>query len=103
MAADPNPVSRARELRREATDAEKLLWSRLRDRRLGCKFKRQRPIGPFVADFCCHERALVIELDGEQHAFDRIRDEKRTLFLNRHGYRVIRFWNYEVLTESTGF
>jgi very-short-patch-repair endonuclease len=86
-------------LRREATDAEKLLWARLRNRRLGFKFKRQHPIGPFVADFCRHERALVIELDREQHAFDTIRDARRTAFLNENGYRVIRFWNYEILME----
>jgi very-short-patch-repair endonuclease len=62
---DPNPTNRARDLRRNATDAEKMLWLRLRNGQLGFKFRRQCPIGPYIADFCCKERKLIIELDGD--------------------------------------
>jgi len=97
---DPNPAGRARKLRREQTDAEKRLWSRLRDHRLGVKFRRQFPIGPFVADFCCHECRLIIEIDGEQHAANASYDERRTAFLGEQGYRVLRFWNHEIMADT---
>jgi adenine-specific DNA-methyltransferase len=90
----------ARRLRREQTDAERKLWSRLRDRRLGgAKFRRQHPIGPYIADFCCPEARLVIELDGGQHGVHRDDDRRRTAFLTQQGYRVLRFWNNQVLQE----
>jgi very-short-patch-repair endonuclease len=92
-------TTRARRLRREETDAERTLWRRLSGRELGgFKFVRQIPIGPYVADFLCRSARLIIELDGEQHA-KSARDEQRTLFLNEHGYAVLRFWNHEVLRE----
>jgi len=88
-------------LRRESTDAERLLWSRLRGQRLlGYKFRRQHPIGHFIVDFVCTECALVIELDGGQHLERTVEDSARTRVLQDMGYRVIRFWNHQVLTET---
>ena len=90
----------ARKLRRRQTDAERKLWSRLRDRQLcGAKFRRQHAIGPFVADFCCIENKLIIELDGGQHAENANADEERTSYLRQHGFRVLRFWNDAVLQD----
>ncbi|HEY7315940.1 MAG TPA: endonuclease domain-containing protein [Candidatus Binatia bacterium] len=92
---------RARQLRRDQTDAEQRLWANLRDRQLsGAKFRRQHPIGPFVADFCCPQRKLVVELDGGQHAEDVATDDKRSRFLEERGYRVLRFWNHDVLQNT---
>lgn len=90
----------ARALRKNQTDAEKLLWYRLRNRQLAdCKFRRQQIIGPYIADFLCLEPKLIIELDGYQHAAQQDRDEQRTRFLESLGYRVLRFWNHEVLND----
>jgi very-short-patch-repair endonuclease len=90
--------SRARRLRRQQTDAESQLWARLRARQLcGAKFRRQHAIGPFIADFCTVERGLVIELDGGQHATQAQADQRRSVYLERSGYRVLRFWDNEVL------
>jgi very-short-patch-repair endonuclease len=90
-------IGRARRLRREMTEAERKLWYAVRDRRMaGFKFVRQEPIGPYVADFCCREAKLVVELDGSQHA-ERRRDKIRDEQLIRLGYRVLRFWNHEAL------
>ena len=92
---------RARKLRENQTDVEVKLWSRLRDRRLGdAKFRRQHPIGPYVADFCCVEQALIIELDGGQHVMQNFYDEKRTVFLQSKGYKILRFWNDVVFKET---
>lgn|GEM_PF-437909 len=91
-------TSRSRDLRRRQTDAERLLWARLRDRRLvGAKFRRQHPIGRFIADFACPELGLVVELDGGQHSAQSKADARRTDELSRHGYRVLRFWDNDVL------
>ncbi|MEQ8611114.1 MAG: DUF559 domain-containing protein [Parvibaculaceae bacterium] len=92
----------ARQLRVTATDAEFRLWHRLRNRALGgCKFRRQFPVGPYIADFICIERKLIVELDGGQHA-DNPADIRRTRFLELRGYRVIRFWNPDVLSNTDG-
>jgi very-short-patch-repair endonuclease len=92
---------KARQLRRDQTDAEQRLWAKLRDRQLGgAKFRRQHPIGPFVADFCCPQRKLVVELDGGQHAEGVAADQKRSRFLKAQGYRVLRFWNHDVLGNT---
>ena len=89
----------ARQLRREMTPAEKLLWERLRDRRLhGLKFRRQHPYGPFVADFYCAEHRLVVELDGSIHATTADYDQARTRQLEAFGCRVLRFSNALVET-----
>jgi very-short-patch-repair endonuclease len=85
------------------TDVENKLWSQLRGRQFsGVKFRRQHPIGPFIVDFCCVERALVVELDGSQHAERSAADERRTIFIERSGYRVLRFWDNEVLSNLYG-
>ncbi|HWV96433.1 MAG TPA: endonuclease domain-containing protein [Xanthobacteraceae bacterium] len=94
--------TRAKTLRITMTDAERLLWSRLRAHRLaGLSFRRQAPIGPYIADFVCHECRLVIELDGGQHAGEReaASDAKRTQWLTHKGYRVLRFWNSDVTSR----
>ncbi len=88
---------RARELRKRATPAEKILWEQLRNRRLnGIKFRRQHVLGRSIVDFCSPEYRLVIELDGEFHREQVYQDQARTQELEDYGYRVIRFWNHEV-------
>lgn len=100
--ANPTKTDRARCLRHNATDAELKLWYYIRLRRLdGCKFVRQEPIGPYVVDFVCRERRLVIEVDGGQHAIDP-RDKARDAFPRSQRYRVLRFWNNDVLSNATG-
>lgn len=90
----------ARTLRKQQTNAEKLLWSRLRNRQLeGCKFRRQQPIGPYITDFLNLEPKLIIELDGGQHSEQQEQDNQRTRYLQALGYRVLRFWNHEVLGD----
>jgi 2-isopropylmalate synthase len=92
----------ARALRRDATDAERIIWRLLRDRRLdGVKFRRQVPIGPFIADFASIEHRLVVELDGGQHA-ESASDVSRDSFLTANGWRVLRFWNNEVTRNREG-
>lgn len=96
-------VEQARTLRRDATEAEKLLWMHLRDRKLaGLKFRRQHRIGRYTADFCCEEEKLVVELDGGQHAEKISDDEQRTQYIEKLGYRVVRYWNNEVLDNIEG-
>ena len=93
----------ARRLRRSQSDAEYVLWFHLRRRRFqGLKFRRQHPIGPYIVDFCCIDKKLIVEVDGSQHLENVDYDGQRTTFLERNGYRVIRFWNQEVLTEIEG-
>ena len=89
----------ARRLRRDATNVERLLWFALRERLPAWKFRRQHPIGRRVVDFACPERKLAIELDGGQHALREEADESRSAEPAQRGYRVIRFWNSEVLTN----
>ena len=92
-------ADRARSMRSTMTDAERRLWHKLRDRRLsGHKFVRQFPVGPYFADFACREAHLIIELDGSQH-IDSAHDQRRDAFLLEQGYRVLRFWNNDALTE----
>ncbi|MEO8014374.1 MAG: endonuclease domain-containing protein [Polaromonas sp.] len=94
---------RARALRKVQTDAESLLWSRLRSRQLGnLKFRRQRPIGPYFADFACLETGLVIELDGGQHAEDAgvAHDQKRSDDMAALDFQTLRFWNNDVLLQT---
>ncbi len=95
-----NNAARARQLRRNATDAERALWNILRNRQVsGCRFRRQAPIGPYIVDFVCLENRLVIEVDGGQHGERMGYDDRRTAWLEDEGYRVIRFWNNQVLEE----
>ena len=96
-------VERARKLRKPLTPPETLLWSRLRNRQLGgFKFRRQYPIGRYIADFCCFEIKLVVELDGESHAFQEEYDKKRTDELAKHGLDEMRFWNRDVSANIDG-
>ena len=93
---------KSRELRATMTDAERRLWSALRGRRLeGYKFRRQHPLGPFILDFACVQHRLVVEADGGQHA-DNNYDERRTAWLAKRGWRVIRFWNNDILANTEG-
>ncbi len=96
-------VSAARRLRRNSTDAERAMWRQLRDRRLqGHKFRRQVPFPPYVVDFLCDDAKLVIEVDGGQHDWNRAKDEIRTRFIEQLGFRVIRYWNNDVLSNMDG-
>ena len=99
---DKPTLAKAKRLRRDMTDAERRLWSVLRNSQInGAKFRRQQPIGPFIADFICQERRLIIEADGGQHA-ESASDARRTAFLETKGYRVLRFWNDDILTNIDG-
>jgi very-short-patch-repair endonuclease len=92
-------TKRARKLRQNQTDAESLLWFELRNRLLnGYKLNRQMAIGNYIADFVCRSKKLIIELDGGQHS-ESAADTRRTDWLNKQGYSVIRFWNNEVYCE----
>ena len=93
---------KATELRQNTTDAERRLWAVLRDRRLqGYKFRRQHPIGRFIVDFACTKHRLVIEADGGQHD-ENPSDARRTAWLESQGWRVIRFWNNDMLANTEG-
>jgi very-short-patch-repair endonuclease len=95
-------LAKAQCLRREMTIAERKLWSALRNRQLGgAKFRRQQPVGPYIADFVSLEHRLIVEADGGQHA-ESITDDRRTAFLESKGYRVLRFWNNDILTNLRG-
>ena len=99
----PEFLARVRQLRRNATDAESLLWQLLRNRQLdGWKFRRQHPVDPYILDFYCDEARLAVELDGGQHAEPAQAgyDVERTLALETGGIRVLRFWNNEVLKNT---
>jgi 2-isopropylmalate synthase len=101
MRDDISPVAktRAREMRRSLTDPERKLWYALRDRRFqGVKFRRQAPVGPYIADFLCIAHRLIIEADGGAHA-ECAKDAVRDAWLERQGYKVLRFWNRDILTE----
>jgi very-short-patch-repair endonuclease len=100
---DPVATERARELRAHATEAERRLWSKLRGHRLdGYKFRRQYPIGKYIADFACRSEHLLIELDGGGHGNDQAEsdDAERTAYLEMCGYRTLRFWNLDVLADT---
>jgi very-short-patch-repair endonuclease len=90
-----------RDLRKNPTDSERLLWSHLRRRQLaGFKFRRQHSIGPFICDFACVEASVIVELDGSQHAERSDYDQRRDAFLRSKGFRVLRFWNGDVLSQT---
>ena len=93
---------RAKQLRTNSTDAERQLWRVLRSRQLaGHKFRRQQPLGGFIVDFVCFEKRLVVEVDGGQHnePLQAANDSERSTWLEQQGFRVLRFWNHEILRE----
>jgi very-short-patch-repair endonuclease len=93
---------RAREMRANPTPAERRLWTMLRDRRMpAAKFRRQHVIAPYIVDFACLERLLIIEADGGQHS-DSASDPRRDAYLEQLGFRVLRFWNNDVLQNPSG-
>ncbi|MBR0694153.1 DUF559 domain-containing protein [Bradyrhizobium lablabi] len=96
------PIRRARRLRANQTEAETVLWNRIRNRQIdGYKFARQVPIGHYIRDFVCRESRMVIEVDGGQHA-ESAADALRDRYLASEGYRVLRFWNNDVLRNIEG-
>lgn len=100
---NPKNTGNARTLRSNMTLAERKLWNALRSRQLeGNRFRRQHPIGPYIADFACIDQSVVIELDGGQHQDQVAYDERRTAFLRMHGWKVLRFWNNDVLHNLDG-
>jgi very-short-patch-repair endonuclease len=99
----PHTLRNAKRLRANMTDAERLLWSKLRRHQMhGHMFRTQASIGPYIVDFACLSIRLVIEVDGGQHNIDQARDERRTRWLESQGYRVLRFWNNDVLRNIDG-
>ena len=102
---DAQHISFARALRRNQTDAERILWNQLRNLQLdGVKFRRQHPIGNYIVDFVSLDRKLIIELDGGQHNEEQVKekDEQRTKWLESEGYKVLRFWDNDVLSNTEG-
>ncbi len=94
---------KAQTLRKNQTEAEKKLWRILRNRKFSSfKFKRQVPIGHYIVDFICHEKNLILEMDGGQHSNQVEADENRTAWLEKRGYKIVRFWNNEVLDNIEG-
>ena len=90
----------AKKLRKNATQAEKLLWGKLRSRQIaGVKFRRQQPVEKYIADFVSFEKRIIIELDGGQHANQKDIDNERDQFFSENGYTVLRFWNHEVFLK----
>ena len=100
--SNPKTKHRAITLRKESTPAEHKLWSRIRNDQLGITFRRQHAIGNYIPDFCSQKAKLIIELDGSQHLEQEEYDEERTQYLESQGYRVIRFWNYDVMENIDG-
>jgi very-short-patch-repair endonuclease len=97
----PDPASFAKALRKRSTEAENLLWRHIRAKRFqGLKFRRQEPIGRYIVDFVCYERRVIIELDGGQHSAEREKDEERDGWLGTQGFKVLRFWDNDVLKKT---
>ena len=100
--SNPKTKHKAIQLRKKSTPAERKLWSRIRDDQLGVTFRRQHAVGNYIPDFVCIEKKLIIELDGSQHLEQEEYDEERTKYLNSLGYKVIRFWNSDVMNNIDG-
>lgn len=101
MKLSPPKKAFSRYLRKNMTEAEKKLWSKIRNKNLGMKFRRQQPIGNYIVDFVCFEKKLIIEIDGGEHMESKT-DEERDKILRGEGYKVLRFWNNEVLKNIEG-
>lgn len=96
-------IAVAKSLRKRSTDAEKLLWKHLRAKQLeGLKFRRQEPIDNYIVDFVCFDKRIVIEVDGGQHAIEKEKDKKRDSYLEVQSFKVLRFWNTDVLLNIEG-
>jgi len=100
--SNPKTRTHAIELRKGLTPAERKLWALIRNDQLGVNFRRQHAIGNYIPDFVCIEKKLIIELDGSQHLEQEEYDEERTKYLNLLGYKVIRFWNNDVMKNMDG-
>lgn len=100
--SNPKTRTRAIELRKELTPAERKLWAVIRNDQLGVNFRRQHAIGNFIPDFVCIEKKLIIELDGSQHLEQEEYDTERTKYLESQGFKVIRFWNNDVMNNIEG-
>ena len=100
--SSPKTKHNAIQLRKKSTPAERKLWSRIRDDQLGVTFRRQHAIGNYIPDFCSPKAKLIIELDGSQHLEQQEYDAERTRYLESQGYRVLRFWNHEVMKDIDG-
>jgi len=97
--SNPKTKHKAIRLRKESTPAERKLWSRIRNDQLGITFRRQHAVGNYIPDFCSPKAKLIIELDGSQHVEQEEYDEERTKYLALEGYKVIRFWNHDVMKD----
>ena len=96
-------TEKARELRKKSTDAERLLWRHLRAKQLeGLKFRRQQPIGDYIADFVSFDKQVIVEVDGSQHVVRKAKDDRRTKWLEDRGFKVLRFWNKDVVKNIQG-
>ena len=100
--SNPTTKHRAIQLRKKSTPAERKLWSKIRDDQLGVNFRRQHAVGNYIPDFVCIEKKLILELDGSHHLEQQEYDEERTKYLNSLGYKVIRFWNNDVMNNMDG-
>lgn len=99
----PDAIQKARTLRSNMTDVERVVWQAIRGAQMdGYKFRRQFAIGKYIADFACIEKKLVIELDGGQHQYHQDYDEQRSAFIQEQGWQVLRFWNNDVLENLDG-
>lgn len=96
-------TERAKQLRKNQTEAERILWNRLRLRQIaGIKFRRQQPIESYIVDFMSFEKRLIIEMDGGQHREEQKRDHERDRILKENGFRIVRFWNNEIFENLEG-
>ena len=96
-------AEKARELRKKSTDAERLLWRHLRAKQLeGLKFRRQQPIGDYIADFVSFDKRVIVEVDGSQQFMRKAKDDQRTKWLEERGFKVLRFWNNDVIKNIEG-
>ena len=100
--SNPKIKHQAIQLRKDSTPAERKLWSRIRNDQLGVTFRRQHAVGNYVPDFCSPKAKLIIEMDGSQHLEQEEYDEERTKYLGSQGYKVIRFWNHDVMNNIEG-
>jgi len=102
LRSNPKTKHQAIELRKEPTPTERRLWAYLRNDQLGVTFRRQHAIGNYIPDFCSPKAKLIIELDGSQHLEQEEYDQERTEYFESQGYKVIRFWNNQILNDIDG-